>query len=243
MQMVRFSCFAARRRRSMFCACSSCVPWEKFSRATSIPRRMRSRSIGSELQAGPTVQMILARRMVEAEGDPSVATPARVGKDFPFFNFVPIRSLCRSNYCIWRVSLLADATGARRRGPSHKRSQLHRSRPRPRSSTQQMPGLLIRCVLAGGVVGMETNPTLFPMNYKFRWDDVPNVFCDDIGGQEVEFSSPIGPAGTGLRPTYVATWRGSVDCGLNLHADEVAGSSDHHVVARKVSPGFGNPET
>jgi hypothetical protein len=35
---------------------------------------------------------------------------------------------------------------------------------------------------------METNPALFPMNYKLRRDDVPNVFGNDIGREEIEFS-------------------------------------------------------
>jgi hypothetical protein len=52
---------------------------------------------------------------------------------------------------------------------------------------------------------METNPALFSMNYKFRRDDVANVFCNDIGREEIEFSWPIRPAGPGLRPAYVAT--------------------------------------
>src|ERR1700719_2144419 len=67
-----------------------------------MPRRIRSRRIASELQAGPTVQMILARRMVEVAGDGS--TSARFGEDFPFFKFVPIKVFSRSIYCIWRES-------------------------------------------------------------------------------------------------------------------------------------------
>src|SRR5262249_28244205 len=43
-------------------ACSACVPWEKFRRATSMPSFIRSRMHSSESQAGPIVQMIFARR-------------------------------------------------------------------------------------------------------------------------------------------------------------------------------------
>src|SRR6476661_5353171 len=62
MQMVRPSFSATLRRRSIMRACSSCVPWEKFSRATSMPRRIRSRSAASVPLAGPMVHTILAFR-------------------------------------------------------------------------------------------------------------------------------------------------------------------------------------
>ena len=63
--MLRFSSRAALRRRSITTACWSCVPWEKFSRATSMPSSMRSRIISSELLTGPMVQTTLARRRDE----------------------------------------------------------------------------------------------------------------------------------------------------------------------------------
>ena len=43
---------------SIFCACSSCVPCEKFKRATFMPASMSSESISSLSLAGPSVQMI-----------------------------------------------------------------------------------------------------------------------------------------------------------------------------------------
>ena len=57
---------AARRILAILRACSSCVPWEKFSRATSMPRRIRSRRVDSSFDAGPMVAMILARRALRA---------------------------------------------------------------------------------------------------------------------------------------------------------------------------------
>jgi hypothetical protein len=46
------------------------------------------------LHAGPTVQMIFARRsarrLLEA-ADGSTATSSHFGTDFPFFKFVPVR--------------------------------------------------------------------------------------------------------------------------------------------------------
>src|SRR5579862_1421717 len=47
-------------------ACSACVPWEKFRRATSIPARISRSIICAELVAGPSVQTILARRTLAA---------------------------------------------------------------------------------------------------------------------------------------------------------------------------------
>jgi hypothetical protein len=46
--------------------------------------------MGSELHAGPTVQMIFARRIVEAADDDPTARSASFCEDFPFLKFVPI---------------------------------------------------------------------------------------------------------------------------------------------------------
>src|SRR5580692_4460884 len=64
-----------------------------------MPRRMRSRRTGSELQAGPIVQLIFARRsarrsarrMSDAAGDASTGAPVTFRVVFPFFKFVPTR--------------------------------------------------------------------------------------------------------------------------------------------------------
>ena len=50
---------AAIRSIEMFFACSSCVPCEKLSRATSIPALNRRSIIRGERLAGPIVQTIL----------------------------------------------------------------------------------------------------------------------------------------------------------------------------------------
>jgi hypothetical protein len=54
---------AIPRRAAITAACSACVPWEKFSRATSIPASTRRSSISGEREAGPIVQTILVRGM------------------------------------------------------------------------------------------------------------------------------------------------------------------------------------
>src|SRR5215469_18269222 len=46
----------------MYPACSSCEPWEKFSRATSMPSSSKARIPASLFEDGPSVQMIFARR-------------------------------------------------------------------------------------------------------------------------------------------------------------------------------------
>ena len=54
---------AASRTREAISACSSALPWEKFSRATSIPASIiRTRTSGSR-EAGPIVATIFVRRM------------------------------------------------------------------------------------------------------------------------------------------------------------------------------------
>src|SRR5438067_6528655 len=52
---------AASRMRLIVCACSSCVPCEKFRRKTSTPCVSRLSMTSSLLQAGPRVAMILVR--------------------------------------------------------------------------------------------------------------------------------------------------------------------------------------
>src|SRR5450631_2525035 len=44
------------------CSFSSCVPWEKFKRATSTPACTSFRKTGSVFEAGPRVATIFARR-------------------------------------------------------------------------------------------------------------------------------------------------------------------------------------
>ena len=54
--------YAASRNIVMFCACSSWLPCEKFSRATSIPASISLRIIRGVRVAGPMVQTILEWR-------------------------------------------------------------------------------------------------------------------------------------------------------------------------------------
>src|SRR5579875_2219319 len=57
---------AAARTRRAFSACSSRSPWEKFSRATSIPARTIRSSVWGSREAGPMVATILVRRIEPA---------------------------------------------------------------------------------------------------------------------------------------------------------------------------------
>ena len=57
---------STERTRSMSWPCSAWVPWEKLSRATSIPARAICSMMPSALEAGPSVQTILASRSVIA---------------------------------------------------------------------------------------------------------------------------------------------------------------------------------
>src|SRR5689334_12475260 len=56
-----FASAASRRMSWMVAACSSCVPCEKFTRATSMPLSISARNTSSERDAGPIVATILAR--------------------------------------------------------------------------------------------------------------------------------------------------------------------------------------
>ena len=53
------------------CRCSSCVPWARFTRATSMPASPSSRTRSAVEVAGPSVATMLARRRRRsARGDP-----------------------------------------------------------------------------------------------------------------------------------------------------------------------------
>ena len=54
---------AASRTRRAVSACSSALPWEKFSRATSIPASTIRASTSGSREAGPMVATIFVRRM------------------------------------------------------------------------------------------------------------------------------------------------------------------------------------
>ncbi len=47
---------------------SARTPWEKFSRAASMPARMSLAIIAGELDAGPMVAMILVRFVIHTSG-------------------------------------------------------------------------------------------------------------------------------------------------------------------------------
>ena len=60
--------FAASRTRDAVSACSSAVPCEKFSRATSMPASIMRTSTSGSREAGPIVATIFVRRMARREG-------------------------------------------------------------------------------------------------------------------------------------------------------------------------------
>jgi hypothetical protein len=67
MAMGFFISTAASRNMEMLCACSSWVPCEKFSLATSIPASNNFRIMRGEHVAGPMVQTILECREIIAK--------------------------------------------------------------------------------------------------------------------------------------------------------------------------------
>ncbi len=47
----------------MFCAWTSCVPWDMLTRATSMPASIKRASMSGDCVAGPMVQTIFVRCM------------------------------------------------------------------------------------------------------------------------------------------------------------------------------------
>src|SRR5439155_19351622 len=63
MAMGRPAAASASRMAVIARACCSCVPCEKFSRATSRPAAISFWSVSKDPEAGPIVQTIFVRRM------------------------------------------------------------------------------------------------------------------------------------------------------------------------------------
>jgi hypothetical protein len=95
----------------------------------------------------------------------------------------------------------------------------------------------------GRARGIEHDCGLFGADDSFGGDDVPDVFRDDVGCQEVEVSALVGEAAGGVDVAAVAAFGAAAGGGFNLDADEVAVGFYDRVVAGGISPGVENLET
>jgi len=88
-------------------------------------------------------------------------------------------------------------------------------------------------------VGIEADA--FAVSDGLDGDDVPEVFGDDVGDQEIDFSGVVdGVAGSGGADAVAGF--GVAAGGFDLDAEEAAAASDDGVVAFTVSPGDADAE-
>jgi hypothetical protein len=108
---------------------------------------------------------------------------------------------------------------------------------------QEAPGFAVSFeVGAGGVAGVGIEADAFAVSDGCDGDDVPEVFGDDVGDQEVDFGGGVdGVAGSGGADTVAGI--GVAAGGFDLDAEEAAATaSDDGVVTFTVSPGDADAE-
>ncbi len=116
--------------------------------------------------------------------------------------------------------------------------------PAPHShslSPQQMPRFLVTSVL-GGLQVRRQDDTTRALACHFDWNDVPDIFRDDVGGYEINFVLCIRllPACAEMAIVRFIHLRSSR---FHLHPQEASALLHHEVVACAVSPGFDDAQS
>ncbi|MGB8729942.1 MAG: hypothetical protein WCC99_01760 [Candidatus Sulfotelmatobacter sp.] len=94
---------------------------------------------------------------------------------------------------------------------------------------------------AGFTAGVGIEADAFPVSDGLDGDDVPEVFGDDIGNEEIDFGGGVDlTAGSGGFDAVAGL--GVAGGGFDLHAEEAAVESDDRIVAVAVSPGKADAE-
>jgi len=107
---------------------------------------------------------------------------------------------------------------------------------------QEAPGFAVAFeVGAGGVAGVGIEADAFAVSDGFDGDDVPDIFGDDVGDEEVDFGGGVdGVAGSG--GADAVSGLGVAAGGFDLDAEEAGAAADDGVVAFTVSPGDADAE-
>jgi len=105
---------------------------------------------------------------------------------------------------------------------------------------EEVPGFFVGFVFLGVAAGGEEEVAA-EADDDYGGEDVPDVFEDDVDGEEVDLVAGVILAAAGFDGDDVSAV-GAGDGGLDLDAEEVAVAFDGAVVAGGVSPGFGDVE-
>jgi len=94
---------------------------------------------------------------------------------------------------------------------------------------------------AGGVAGVGIEADAFAVSDGFDGDDVPDIFGDDVGDEEVDFGGGVdGVAGSGGADAVAGF--GVAACRFDLDTEEAGAAADDGVVAFTISPGDADAE-
>ena len=105
---------------------------------------------------------------------------------------------------------------------------------------EEVPGFFVGFVFLGVAAGVEHEVAATDSD-QGGGEDVPDVFRDDVDGEEVHLVASVELAAAGLEADDVSAVEAG-DGGFDLDAEEVAAAFDGAVVAGGVSPGLGDVE-
>ena len=108
------------------------------------------------------------------------------------------------------------------------------------SCFEEVPGFFVGFVFLGVAAGVE-HEVAATYGDQGGGEDVPDIFGDDVDGEEIDLVSGVELAAAGFEAADVSAVEAG-DGGFDLDAEEVAVAFDGAVVAGGVSPGFGDVE-
>jgi hypothetical protein len=109
------------------------------------------------------------------------------------------------------------------------------------SRFEQVPGFFVRFVFLGGAAGSEEEVAA-EADDDLGGEDVPDVFGDDVHGEEVDLVAGVVLAAAGFDGDDVSAVLAG-DGGFDLDTEKVSAALDSDVVAGGVSPGLGDVES
>ncbi len=107
-----------------------------------------------------------------------------------------------------------------------------------------MPGFAVGVVEAGAAVAVAAEEEAGDSAKGVEWEDVPGVFGDDVGGEEVDFAGKVGDGASVAAAVGVDAVEAGGDLGGTFHLDapERRGGVGWGGTDRLQAFGFGLPE-
>ena len=105
-------------------------------------------------------------------------------------------------------------------------------------SAELVPVFLVGGPAARSAAGVEPDRSLLTADDAFCGNDVPEVFGNDVGSEEIEVAALVGQAAGGMNMAAVPAPGTAGGGGFDLHAHEVAVGLYDGVVGGGFSPGI-----